>query len=128
MATFTLAKRVRFEASHRLPAHDGKCARLHGHSWSAEIQVSGERLQSTGPQSGMLADFGRISAPLKELVESSLDHHHLNDTTGLANPTSEELAVWIYQRLESQIPGLTAVVVEETCTSRAEYRPLVERP
>lgn len=123
MPLFKLTKRARFEASHVLPSHDGKCSRLHGHSWSVEVEVAGDMLYGGGPQIGMLHDFGRIGEPLKKLVEGRLDHYHLNDSTGLANPTSEELAVWIFNQLRGSIPELTAVVVEETCTSRAEYRP-----
>lgn len=121
--SWTLTKSVTFEASHRLPNHDGKCARLHGHSWRVTVEVRGSALQGTGAQAGMLVDFYRIGDPLKRLVEGHLDHYHLNDTTGLENPTSEELARWIYDRLAADVPLLSAVMVDETCTSRAEYRP-----
>lgn len=119
-----LTKRGRFEASHLLPNHDGKCARLHGHSWSVEIEVEGSSLAEAGPKAGMVADYGDLAKPLNRLIDSHLDHYHLNDSTGLENPTSEELARWIFRQLEPVLVGhLTAVVVEETCTSRAEYRP-----
>jgi 6-pyruvoyl-tetrahydropterin synthase len=49
----------------------------------------------------MLLDFGDISAALKPLLDAFLDHHHLNETTGLHNPTSEAIARWIYERLEA---------------------------
>lgn len=119
---FRLTKRGRFEASHVLPRHDGKCARLHGHSWQVEVEVAGQSLQSSGPRSGMVADYGDLAAPLKELIEEKLDHYHLNDSTGLENPTSEELARWVFYQLRTRIPGLSAVVIEETCTSRCEFR------
>lgn len=120
---FTLTKTFRFEASHQLPRHSGKCARLHGHSWTMKVEVRGERLHDSGSSSGMLMDYGDISAIVKPLVEDYLDHWHLNDSTGLQNPTSEELARWIFNRLAGSLPGLTAVLVEETCTSSCEYRP-----
>lgn len=125
--SFRLSKRATFEASHRLPHHDGKCARLHGHSWRVEVEVTGETPHLAGPKAGMVADFGDISAPLKALVEASLDHYHLNDSTGLEDPTSECLCVWIYDHLvvEYHALGVTlsAVTVEETCTSRARFEP-----
>lgn len=121
METWTLQKEFRFEASHQLPNHDGKCARLHGHSWVGRIEVSGNRLHTDGPKAGMLLDFGDISAALKPLLDAFLDHHHLNETTGLHNPTSEAIARWIYERLEAVLP-VTAVHIEETCTSRCAYR------
>ncbi len=121
---FTLRKRATFEAAHRLPQHDGKCARLHGHSWVVEAELQGEALQGTGPQAGMLFDFYLIGQPLKALVEAQLDHYYLNESIpSLANPTSESLAHWIYWKLKPQVPLLVAVTVHETCTSAAEYRP-----
>ena len=117
-----LEKTFTFEASHQLPNHDGKCARLHGHSWRGTVRVLAGSLHKTGPKQGMAIDYADISKPIKELVEVSLDHFHLNESTGLTNPTSEELARWIYNILQSEIPGLSAVVIEETCTSRCTYR------
>ena len=123
--SYTLTKSATFEASHILPHHDGKCARLHGHSWKVTVEVSGDTLHRDGVKAGMLTDYGDISAPLKRLVEGSLDHWHLNDSTGLESPTSELLATWVFEALRGEIPGLSAVTIEETCTSRCTYRPEV---
>lgn len=120
---FTLSKQFRFEASHRLPAHDGKCARLHGHSWIGWLHVRGPELQATGPKAGMLVDFSDLKSIVNPLVDEYLDHHHLNDTTGLENPTSEEISRWIYNHLKPNLPALVAVEIEETCTSRCRYEP-----
>ena len=122
---FTLCKTFTFEASHVLPSHDGKCARLHGHSWKGQLIVRGEELQSgeSNPKAGMLVDYGDLKRSVTWLVEGYLDHYHLNDSTGLTNPTSEELARWCFHKLKANIPLLIAVVIEETCTSQAMYRP-----
>lgn len=126
---FRLEKSFTFEASHRLPNHDGKCRRLHGHSWKATLIVEGDALQLEGPKSGMLIDYGDLGKAVKELVESHLDHWHLNDSTGIENPTSEALAVWIFAHVDQKLKEmgyagmLKAVRVNETCTSAAEYRP-----
>lgn len=112
---WTIAKEFRFEASHQLPKHTGKCARLHGHSWRGELVVVGDALVD-----GILVDYADISAAIKPLLQNSLDHYHLNESLQLANPTSEEVARWIWDRVE--IPGLQAVVIRETCTSRCVYR------
>ncbi len=120
---WTLTKAFRFEAAHQLPSHEGKCARLHGHSWVGRVVVQGDSLHQSGTNAGMVVDYCTISAKLKPLVEQYLDHWFLNESTGLANPTSEEVARWIFERLRGSIPGLVAVVIEETCTSSCEYRP-----
>jgi len=112
---------IRFEAAHQLPNHDGKCARLHGHSFIAEIVVRRAHVHASGPKEGMAIDFGDIKAASEDLVENYLDHHHLNETTGLFAPTSEQLAKWIFERLEPSLAGLHSVSVHETCTSKATY-------
>ncbi len=126
--SFRLTKSFRFEASHQLPNHDGKCQRLHGHSWIGTLVVEGETLCQIGAKQGMVVDYSDLGAAVKPLVEGYLDHHHLNETTGLKNPTSEELARWIYDRLIPFIPQLVAVKVMETCTAECEYRPVKEVP
>ncbi len=119
---YRLEKKFRFEASHVLPQHDGKCARLHGHSWVGTLILEDYELIGVGPKVGMLMDFGDVSRAVQPLLDNVLDHHHLNGTTSLANPTSECLAEWIYRHLKSALPHLVAVRIEETCTSAAEYR------
>ena len=120
---FTLTKEFKFEAAHRLPHHDGKCQRLHGHSWVGELILQGVPLVQDGPKRGMLADFGDVKAAVEPLLESALDHHYLNDTTGLENPTSEELARWVFEKLRGKLPLLVGVKIKETCTSSCIYRP-----
>ena len=118
---FILRKQFRFQASHKLPGHDGKCARLHGHSWIGYIEIQGEELIEGGAKAGMLLDYGDIGAVVKPIVDDYLDHWHLNDSTGLENPTSEEIARWMFEKLAVLSP--IAIIIEETCTSRCEYRP-----
>lgn len=120
---FTLTKTIRFEAAHKLPHHDGKCARLHGHSFVAHIICRGDQLKKTGPKQGMLLDFKTVSAAVAPLVEDKLDHHFLNETLPMENPTSEEVAAWLYDELEPKLLELYAVEIEETCTSKCRYCP-----
>ncbi len=117
-----ISKEFRFEAAHKLPHHDGKCQRLHGHSWIGRVYIKGNKLHETGTKQGMIIDYGDIKTYLKPLLENYLDHHYLNETTGLLNPTSEAIAKWIFERLEEQgLPGLYSVEIRETCTSSAIY-------
>lgn len=106
-----------FEAAHRLPnvPEGHKCARLHGHSFRVEVHVQGP----LDPDLGWVLDFSDIKrafAPLHEL----LDHHYLNEVEGLENPTSENIACWIWDHLVGQLP-LCKIVVRETCTSGCVY-------
>jgi 6-pyruvoyltetrahydropterin/6-carboxytetrahydropterin synthase len=114
----TLSKDFRFEAAHRLPAvpEGHKCARLHGHSFRIEVQVEGE----VDPRSGWVLDYAEIAAAFAPL-HAQLDHRYLNEIEGLENPTSENLAAWIWERLSPRLPLLKRVVVHETCTARCLY-------
>ena len=121
MSFWSLSKTFRFEASHQLEGHDGKCARLHGHSWSATVTVRSSQLEESGPKSGMVIDYGELKELVSPVVERHLDHHHLNQTLQTERPTSEFIARWLFERLEHVVPQLHSVAVEETCTSRCEY-------
>jgi 6-pyruvoyltetrahydropterin/6-carboxytetrahydropterin synthase len=115
-----LFKEFTFEAAHRLPhvAPDHKCARLHGHSYRITIHIAGE----VDPETGMVIDFADIKAAFKPIRDEHLDHHYLNEVQGLENPTSENLAHWIWDKLKPRLPQLAAVQVSETCSSGVIFR------
>ncbi len=114
-----LERTFRFEAAHFLPKVPAghKCSRMHGHSYQVEVVIEGE----IQPELGWLIDFAEIDEKVSPLVRQ-LDHHVLNEIEGLGNPTSELLAVWLWQRLAGTLPGLQEVIVSETPTSRCVYR------
>jgi 6-pyruvoyltetrahydropterin/6-carboxytetrahydropterin synthase len=114
-----LRKTFQFEAAHLLPLLPAthKCRRLHGHSFQVEVVVEGEN----DPRLGWVMDYADISAAFKPLWEQ-LDHNYLNEIPGLDNPTSENIAVWIWNRLKPALPLLKEIVVAETCTARCVYR------
>jgi 6-pyruvoyltetrahydropterin/6-carboxytetrahydropterin synthase len=87
------------------------------------VVVRGKGLYAEGPQTGMLQDYGRISKAVNPLIETHLDHHYLNGTTNLEDPTSENLAAWVFSQLRSVIPELVAIEIDETCTSSCRYEP-----
>jgi len=119
-----IAKTFRFEAAHRLPhAPDGhKCARLHGHSFVVEVAVEG----AVGADTGWVMDFADIKRAF-EPIHDALDHRYLNEVAGLANPTSEVIAMWIWRRLSPALPGLCEITLRETCTTSCTYRGEDER-
>ena len=112
-------KSFSFEAAHRLPnlPPEHKCFRMHGHSYRIELHVEGP----LDEELGWVVDFGEIKQVAGPVLER-LDHRVLNDIEGLENPTSENLAVWIWDRVAPDLPGLSKVVVRETCTSGCVYR------
>ena len=114
-----LSKTFHFEAAHDLPTFpDGhKCRRLHGHSFRFDVVVEGE----VDPAKGYLIDYGDIKNATDPIVKQ-LDHFYLNEIEGLSNPTSENLAKWLWEHLKSALPMISAIIVYETCTSACEYR------
>lgn len=107
------------EAAHRLPnvPTGHKCARLHGHSFAVRVVVAGE----PDAQSGWIMDFADIKDAFAS-VHAMLDHRYLNDVHGLENPTSENLARWIWRQLQPSVPLLARIEIKETCTSGCIYR------
>ena len=112
-------KEFTFEAAHVLPnvPEGHKCGRLHGHSFLVRVYVSGE----VNEQTGWIIDFSDIKSAFKPIYDQ-LDHYYLNDIPGLDNPTSENLAKWIWERLLLSLPNLSMIEIKETCTSGCLYR------
>lgn len=112
-------REFRFEAAHSLPqmpeAH--KDRRVHGHSYRVRVSARGPVDERTG----YVLDFATLKAEFAP-IDMRLDHHYLNDVAGLENPTSEVLAVWVWNQLAGKIPGLASVEVQENSSSGCVYR------
>jgi 6-pyruvoyltetrahydropterin/6-carboxytetrahydropterin synthase len=108
-----------FEAAHQLPhvPPEHPCARLHGHSYQVRLSLVGP----VDAHLGWVTDFWTITAAFEPL-RVCLDHHLLNEIPGLDNPTSENLARWLWDRLAGPLPLLSAVEVRETRTMGCIYR------
>ena len=118
-----VCKIFRFDAAHYLPNYEGKCSRLHGHTWTLEVEVSSSKLISAGSEVGMVVDFAKLKNAVNREILNRLDHTLLNDT--VENPTCENLLEWIWKALFSIHEG--GVVLErlrlyETPDSFAEVR------
>lgn len=81
-----------FDAAHYLKGYDGKCSRLHGHTWRIIVWVEGEQKQLD--KIGMLWDFTNLKA-----ITNKLDHYNLNEVLAPHNPTAENLCLWIYDEI-----------------------------
>lgn len=94
-----ITKRFRFEAAHQLSSHQGKCARIHGHSYLLEVTLRGPIKDVPGASDhGMVMDFGDLKQIVQETVIRRLDHHDLNAVTGIYT-TAENLVHWVWDAL-----------------------------
>jgi 6-pyruvoyltetrahydropterin/6-carboxytetrahydropterin synthase len=113
---------TQFAAAHRLENFYGKCEGLHGHNWKVEVSLAGEQLD----EAGLLVDFGVIKARTNALLEE-IDHKYLNELEAFReqNPSSENLARYLFERLSSTLSRegvrVSRVNVWESDTSCASY-------
>jgi 6-pyruvoyltetrahydropterin/6-carboxytetrahydropterin synthase len=107
-----------FEAAHYLPhvPTTHKCRNLHGHSYKVRVFLNGE----PDPILGWVMDFADLKAVVLEVL-ILLDHHCLNDVNGLENPTAENLAKWLWNKIKPKLPQLYEVQVNETSESGCLY-------
>ena len=124
-----------FSSAHFLRGYRGKCEELHGHNWKVEVTVEAKKLDKIG----MVLDFNDLKMKLNKVLEK-LDHKCLNHLTYFkkinpvrkktanktklsngVNPTSENIAQYIYKNLKSDIPNLKLVTVWENHNSCASY-------
>lgn len=118
---FGIIIRESFSAAHFLRGYKGKCERIHGHNYLVEIQIEGKDLDEIG----ILWDFVEAKKILRGILDG-LDHSLLNEDSplGSLNPTVENIARYIFQRMKSQLPPyliLKRVTVWETENSAGYY-------
>ena len=116
---YRLRVETTFDAAHNILASNGKCERLHGHTWRIELFAIGEKNESTG----MVVDFTVLKARLQELADK-LDHIYLNELKEIGNPTSENISKYAFDHLKKTIPDfvkLEKVRVWESPKSWCEY-------
>lgn len=106
------------QCARRLPGlpESHPCSRLHGHSFRVELTVTGER----DPELGWVMDFAELDKAWRA-IHARLDHRYLNDIAGLENPTSENLACWLWSALKAPLPQLTKISVMESHDSGCIY-------
>ncbi len=111
-----------FSAAHRLREYRGKCENLHGHNWRVEVTIASKQLDKRG----MVIDFRKLKEKLGSILDK-LDHTYLNELSEFKkiNPTSENIASYIYSRLKKLITGkkitVKKVSVWETKDTSATY-------
>ncbi len=118
--TFEIEKDFKFEAAHYF-GHKGAndlFKKIHGHSFSGMVRIEG----SAQEDKGWIRDLWKIEQIIKAVIKP-LDHAVLNEIEGLEQPSLEHIAEWIFERLESKLPGLACVEVSRpSCGERARAR------
>jgi 6-pyruvoyltetrahydropterin/6-carboxytetrahydropterin synthase len=117
---YRITKEFHFSASHQLKAlpADHQCARLHGHNYIVEVELSSVELN----EHGFVRDYHEL-ASLKDYIDASFDHRHLNEVLDHDQVTAECLAKHFYDWCKARLAETTAVRVSETAKTWAEYRP-----
>jgi 6-pyruvoyltetrahydropterin/6-carboxytetrahydropterin synthase len=115
-----ICKDFKFDAAHNLTVYNGKCEKLHGHTYFLSVSVDGAKNKETG----LVMDFLELKNIVKATILRKLDHSYLNDF--FSNPTTETVAEWIFSSLkpllESEMYHLYEVKLSETATSHVIIR------
>ncbi len=112
----------KFAAAHQLRGYKGACEKLHGHNWRVTVAVTAERLNDIG----IAIDFHDLKKSLREVLDQ-LEHTFLNDIFPFTqiNPSSENIAKWIYDSMTKKINGddleVASVTVWESDAASASY-------
>ncbi len=119
---FEVSSEMYFSAAHHLKNYDGPCEKIHGHNWRVIAYIQSKELNEIG----IAIDFKKLKSLLAEVIKK-LDHSDLNtifDKTNL-NPSSENIAKYIYQELEEKLTVPNCIVsrvdVYETPGNCASY-------
>ncbi len=117
---YELSIKTVMASAHFLRGYEGKCKNLHGHTWRIEVFICSETLDDLG----MVADFGLLKKHLNDFVDE-MDHNSLNELDFFQqhNPTTENIARYIYQQYSQKVSPLkvTKVQVWESDTSSVTY-------
>ena len=116
---FTIERDYRFEAARVLPrlSNDHPCSRLHGHAFGVTLVVRGK----LDPEKEWVMDYYEIDKIYEEEVHKILDHGYLNEVEGLENPTTENVARWIFEKIRKEMDGLVEIVISEEGETRCRY-------
>lgn len=115
---YQISKQFHFSASHILGglSEDHPCGRLHGHNYIVEVVLQSTQLN----QVGFVVDYGDLK-PLRDYIDSQLDHRHLNDVLP-GQPSAENIAKHLFDLCKRYWPETYAIRVSETPKTWAEYR------
>lgn len=93
-----ITKDFTFDAAHHLHHYEGKCKNLHGHTYRVVMTVSGYV-----DEIGMIMDFSELKSIYRTAVHDQVDHQYLNEVLPPMNSTAENMVVWIWERIETEL-------------------------
>lgn len=111
-------REFKFDAAHRLSClpRDHRCGNLHGHTFAVLVHMEGP----VGVDTGWVRDYGEVKSICAPVI-NMLDHRYLNDIPGLENPTSERIAIWLWERIKPKLPELIMIEIKETTSTGCRY-------
>ena len=114
-----LIKKFKFDSAHNLVKYRGKCEKLHGHTYTLFVILEGEP-----DEEGLIIDFSELKKIVKKEVLDILDHSYINNV--IEQPTAENIAVWVWKKLEEKLKGtnrrLYEIQIWETDENGVIYR------
>lgn len=118
---YEISQSFYFDAAHTLKreVERDSSLRIHGHTYNAEVMLSGQ----PDPQTGMVVDLGLVREAISQL-RIKLDHHMLDDVEDLGPATLENLCTFVWREMAASVPGISAVRIwresmGDSCTLRA---------
>lgn len=136
---YTLKTKSSFDSAHFLSGYEGKCANIHGHRWSVEIEVGSENLDAEGNFRGMIVDFSKLKEDLKSITDY-LDHCLIIEKGTLKaktmealveenfrveemdfRPTAENFSQYFYTQMADKGYNVVKATVYETPNNCATY-------
>lgn len=126
----SICKQFKIDAAHSLPNYPGKCAKLHGHTWTLEVSVLGKgeelpKFYKDGSvpveYDGILVDFHDMKKIIETRVVSIMDHAYLNEVFSIT-PTAENMVKAIAEILKGYFE-INFIRLWESPDAYAEWRP-----
>lgn len=116
--TIEIKKSFEIESARFLPnlPKTHPCSKTHGHSFKITLRLKGQ----IDPKLGWLVDYNDITKRATPILKQ-IDHTLINDVKGLENPTTENITIWLYEKLKKQLPELTQIITKETSDTECSY-------
>ena len=100
-----------FHSARYIPTLDENhpCSKMHGHTFKMAVEINGP----IDKKIGFVMDFYDIDKIVNNHIIKFIDHKILNEIDGLSNPSSEYLAIWIWEKLKPHLPLLSTITISE---------------